>query len=155
MLVAESIASVERCPMAYGSHPKPGDGVPEDVKQKEGRALHALWKRKSKRSQAAFLATLDLSGGYFPQFFRGLRPITLELAEAVAEELDVEIREFSPRLAGELEKLMEGAQWPFRGFSRAEYASLTPEQRHAVEALISGFLRANGAQPARRLRSVL
>jgi transcriptional regulator with XRE-family HTH domain len=155
MLVAESIAAMERSPMAYGSHPKPGDGVPEHVKQEEGRRLHALWKRKAKRSQAAFLATLDLSGGYFPQFFKGLRPITLELAEAVAEELDVDIREFSPRLAGELEKLMEGSQWPFRAFTRAEYATLTPDQRHAVEALISGFLRANGATPGRRLRRVV
>jgi transcriptional regulator with XRE-family HTH domain len=154
MLVDSSIAAMDRWPMAYGNHPKPGDGVPEVVKQEEGRRLHALWKRHAKRSQAAFLSTLDLSGGYFPQFFKGMRPITLELAEAIAEELDVEIREFSPRLAGEIEKLMEGAQWPFRDFTRAEYISLTPEQRHAVEALISGFLRANGAFPTRRLRSV-
>ena len=155
MLVAERIAAIDSPDMAYGSHPKPGDGVPDEVKREEGRRLHLLWKRKAKRSQAAFLATLDLSSGYFPQFFKGLRPITLELAEAIAEELDVEIREFSPRLAGELEKLMEGAQWPFRAFTRAEYITLTPDQRHAVEALISGFLRANGVPSAKRLRRVV
>lgn len=155
MLVATRIAAMDSRQMAYGNHPRPGDGVPEAVKAEEGRRLHALWKRKAKRSQAAFLATLDLSSGYFPQFFKGLRPITLELAEAVAEELDVDIREFSPRLAGELEKLMEGSHWPFRAFTRADYATLTPDQRHAVEALISGFLRANGATPGRRLRRVV
>src|SRR6476469_5842795 len=105
MLVADRIAAIDSRAMAYGSHPKPGDGIPDAIKLEEGRRLHLLWKRKAKRSQAAFLATLELSSGYFPQFFKGLRPITLELAEAIAEELDVEIREFSPRLAGELEKL--------------------------------------------------
>lgn len=155
MLVAGSIAAMERSHMAHGNHPKPGDGVPKNVKAEEGRLLHNLWKRKAKRSQAAFLATLDLSGGYFPQFFKGIRPITLELAEAIAEELDVEIREFSPRLAGEIEKLLEGSQWPFRAFTRADYATLTPDQRHAVEQLISGFLRANGTVTGRRLRRVV
>lgn len=150
MLVADSIAAMDSVPMAYGSHPKPGDGVPESVKREEGRLLHNLWKRKAKRSQAAFLSTLDLSAGYFPQFFNGIRPITLKLAEAVAEELDVDIREFSPRLAGELEKLMEGSPWPFRAFTRAEYATLTPDQRHAVEALVSSFLQANGTPSGRR-----
>jgi transcriptional regulator with XRE-family HTH domain len=155
MLVAGCIAAMESPLMAYGNHPKPGDGVPEAIKKEEGRCLHALWKRKAKRSQAAFLATLDLSGGYFPQFFKGLRPITLELAEAIAEELDVEIRDFSPRLAGDLEKLMEGSHWPFRAFTRTEYDSLSPEQKSAVEALVGGFLRANGPLSARRLRRVV
>lgn len=141
--------------MAYGKHPKPGDGVPDGVKQEEGRLLHNLWKRKAKRSQAEFLGTLDLSGGYMPQFFRGLRPITLELAEAISEELDVDIREFSPRLAGELEKLMEGSQWPFRGFTRADYARLTPDQHHVVEQLVISLLRANGQTPTRRIRRVV
>jgi transcriptional regulator with XRE-family HTH domain len=140
--------------MAYGKHPKPGDGVPEETKREEGKRLHILWGRHKKRSQAAFLATLDLSGGYMPQFFQGLRPITLELAEAFAEELNVDIREFSPRLAAELDKLMEGSQWPFREFSRADFSGLTPEQRHAVEQLVLGFLRANGRVPARRLHRV-
>lgn len=155
MLVAESIALEDRVQMAHGKHPKPGDGVPDSVKQEEGRLLHSLWKRHAKRSQAAFLATLDLSGGYLPQFFRGLRPITIDLAEAIAEELDVDIRDFSPRLAGELEKLLEGAPWPFRGFTRDDYGHLTPDQRHAVEQLVVGFLRANGQLSSRRLRRVV
>jgi transcriptional regulator with XRE-family HTH domain len=150
MLVATSIAAMEISTMAYGNHPKPGDGVPDEVKKREGQLLHALWKRKKKRSQAAFLATLELSAGYFPQFFTGERPITLRLAEAIAEELDVDIREFSPRLARELDKLMEGSPWPFRGFTRAEYATLTSDQRHAVEALVSSFLQANGTPSGRR-----
>jgi transcriptional regulator with XRE-family HTH domain len=155
MLVARSIALNDRAPMAYGKHPKPGDGVPEGTKQEEGRLLHNLWKRKKKRSQAAFLATMELSSGYLPQFFTGLRPITLEFAEAIAEELDVDIREFSPRLAGELDKLMEGSQWPFRGFTRADYAKLAPDQRHQIEQLVLTFLRANGQLPSRRrLRAV-
>jgi transcriptional regulator with XRE-family HTH domain len=141
--------------MAYGKHPKPGDGVPAGTKREEGRLLHNLWKRKAKRSQADFLATLELSGGYLPQFFRGLRPITLELAEAIAEELDVDIREFSPRLASDLDKLIEGSQWPFRGFTRADYAKLTPEQRHTIEQVVLGFLRANGVSSARQIRRVV
>ena len=88
MLVAQPLALVDRVQMAYGKHPKPGDGVPAGTKREEGRLLHNLWKRKAKRSQADFLATLELSGGYLPQFFRGLRPITLELAEAIAEVND-------------------------------------------------------------------
>jgi transcriptional regulator with XRE-family HTH domain len=155
MLVAQSLALSDRVQMAHGKHPKPGDGVPEGTKQEEGRMLHNLWKRKAKRSQAAFLATMDLSSGYLPQFFNGMRPITLDLAEAIAEELDVEIREFSPRLAGELDKLMEGSQWPFKGFTRADYAKLTPDQRVAVEQIVLGFLRANGLSPSRHIRRVV
>jgi transcriptional regulator with XRE-family HTH domain len=129
--------------MAYGIEPDPRDGVPKAVKKAEGEALHRLWKRLKKRTQAEFMASLGKSPGYFPQFFSGQRPITMELALAIAHELDVDIVEFSPRLAKESEKALEASEWPFKRFSRTEYHSLTKAQKEAVEAFVVAFLPEN------------
>lgn len=154
MLVAELIALKDRRLMAYGKHPKAGEGIPGSVKKAEGAALHRLWKRHAKRSQAEFLATLELSGGYLPQFFSGKRPITLELAHALSAELRVDIADFSTRLAAELELKLQASEWPFLEFSRVDYKHLTVEQRSSIEQIVLGFLRANGHIPTKRIRRV-
>lgn len=134
---------------------RPGEGVPADVKVKEGQALHALWKQRKRRTQAEFAADLGFTQGYIPQFFSGIRPLTLELAIRFAAELDVDIVKFSPRLAEAFSKHLQETAWPFQSFSRAEYESLNPAQRAAVESLVGSFLAANGALPTRRIRRVV
>lgn len=155
MLVATSIARVNRSGMSKGKRPKPGDGVPDHIKQEEGEALKKLWDSRAKRTQAVFLADLDLSSGYLPQFFSGTRPIHLDLGVALAAELNVDLADFSPRLAADREKRLQAAEWPFTGFTRADFKHLTPSQRTHVEQSVLEFLRANGHVPARRLRRVV
>jgi hypothetical protein len=140
MLVATSIATVDRAQMADQTDMEPRDGVPDDVKKAEGRALHRLWTRHKKRTQAAFMDSLGYSSGYFPQFFSGQRPITMKLAVAVADELDVDIADFSPRLAKEAQKALLASDWPFTKITRAEYQALTKAQKEAIEAFARTFL---------------
>lgn len=141
--------------MASRKRPRPGDGVPDPVKVEEGRALHSLWKIRKKRTQAVFADSLGYSSGYFPQFFSGMRPLTTELAVAFAAELEVDVVDFSPRLAKELDKALEASEWPFKSFTRTQYLSLTHGQRIAVEGLVVGFLTDSGVLSARRLRRVV
>lgn len=155
MLVASSIAQRDLPPMAKGKRPKPGDGVPDDIKQEEGAALKRLWDSRAKRTQAVFLADLDLSAGYLPQFFAGTRPIYLDLGIALAAELNIDLEDFSPRLARERDQRIQAAEWPFTGFTRADFKHLTPSQRQHVESTVLELLRANGHVPARRLRRVV
>jgi transcriptional regulator with XRE-family HTH domain len=111
-----------------------------------------LWKKRARRTQAAFAADCGFTQGYLPQFFAGLRPLTLNLANQFADELGVEIAEFSPRLAQAFHDELEATQWPFTGFTRAQYLSLTPGQRIAIEAAVVGHLIDNGTVNTRTLR---
>lgn len=154
MLVAGLIAS-GHVPAMANKKPRPGQGVEPSVKKAEGKALHDLWKRRKKRSQAEFAAELGFTQGYLPQFFGGLRPLTVELASKFADELGVDIGDFSPRLAQQFHAELTAAGWPFRGFTREQYDSLTQAQRSAVEALVSGFLHEAAAPASRRLRRVI
>jgi transcriptional regulator with XRE-family HTH domain len=131
---------------------RPGEGIPKDVKKAEGKALHDLWKKRHKRTQAEFAADCGFTQGYMQQFFLGLRPLTLDMANQFAEELAVEIHDFSPRLAEELSKELETGVWPFMGFSRSDYTHLTKAQRQAVERLVGDFLVANGVSAHPRIR---
>jgi len=134
---------------------RPGQGIPDSVKKTEGKALHDLWKRRKKRSQAEFAHSLGFTQGYLPQFFGGLRPLTVDLASRFADELGVDIGDFSPRLAQQFHAELTAAEWPFRGFTRAQYESLTQAQRAAVEGLVNGFLQEHAAPASRRLRRVV
>jgi transcriptional regulator with XRE-family HTH domain len=126
--------------MAYGNGPDSKDGVSAEIKKQEGAALHRVWRRYKKRTQAEFMDSLGLSPNYLPQFFLGKRPITMQLAVALMEELDVDIIEFSPRLAREREKAVEASDWPFRRISRHDYQALTKAQKDAIEAFAATFL---------------
>ena len=136
--------------MAHGKNPGPTDGVPDSVKQAEGTALHKLWKRYKKRTQAEFMESLGKSSGYLPQFFGGKRPITIQLAIAIADELKIEVADFSPRLAHEMDRAMEASEWPFKRISRAEYNSLTKAQKEAVEAFVVAYLPEPKKTPSRK-----
>lgn len=140
--------------MAYKTRPKPGEGIPDTVKKQEGRALHRLWTARKRRSQAEFAAELDYSEGYFPQFFSGMRPLTPDLAVAFATELAVDVADFSPRLAKELEKTVEASEWPFKRITRGQYRLLTPAQREAVEAFVATFLPELEAVSSRQIRRI-
>lgn len=154
MLVAGLIARGDVPAMAT-KKPRPGQGIPDPVKKAEGKALHELWKRRKKRSQAEFAAQLGFTQGYLPQFFGGLRPLTVDLASKFADELGVDIGDFSPRLAQQFHAELTAAEWPFRAFTRAQYESLTQSQKAAVEALVGGFLQELAAPASRRLRRVI
>ena len=155
MLVATSIAAVDRVSMSK-KRPRPGDGVPDAVKREEGQTLHRLWsaRKSQKLTQAAFAAQLGYSPGYFPQFFSGLRPLTLEIATAFAAELDVDIADFSPRLAKERDDVLRARGWPFKRVSQDEYQNLTKAQKDAVEAFVVAFLPEVAASSARKLSRV-
>jgi hypothetical protein len=154
MLFASSIAFDDRSWMAYKTRPKPGEGIPDSVKKQEGRALHKLWTARKRRTQAEFAAELDYSEGYFPQFFSGMRPLTTDLAVAFAAELAVDVSDFSPRLAKELQQSQEAAEWPFQRITRAQYRTLNHAQREAVEAFVATFVPQLESVPSRQIRRV-
>jgi hypothetical protein len=60
--------------MAKRKRARPGEGIPAQTKETEGRALHALWKKRHRRTQAEFAAACGFTQGYLQQFFGGLRP---------------------------------------------------------------------------------
>jgi len=154
VLVVKLIASGNPYGMAKQKRARPGEGIPAHVKKAEGKALHALWARRKRRTQAAFAADCGYTQGYLGQFFAGLRPLTLDMAQKFAEELDVEIAQFSARLAEEQHAELIASKWPFHAFSREEYLLLTPGQRLAAEGAVLGVLRDSGHLPARKLRVI-
>lgn len=126
------------------------DGIPAEIKKEEGEALRKLWARHKKRTQAEFMGSMDLSPNYLPQFFSGLRPINMKLAIAIANELDVDIVKFSPRLAKAADKALEASDWPFKRFTRSQYHALTKAQKEAVEAFVVAFLPDSGVATAKK-----
>lgn len=140
--------------MAKRKRARPGDGIPPEIKKAEGRALHALWKDRHRRTQAVFAADCGFTQGYLPQFFGGHRPLTLELAEKFAEELDIDIGRFSPRLAQQFLDQLAATEWPFRNFTRAEYQTLTHGQRLVIESTVLGNLIDNGTVKNRKFRHI-
>lgn len=114
--------------------------VPVSVKKAEGERLHKLWKAKATRSQAAFAEALDYSPGYLPQFFSGMRPLTVEWAVAFAQELRCDVDDFSPRLAVEIAEESKRVRWPFRQLRPADLEGLTPGQMIEAEAKVLAYL---------------
>lgn len=155
MLVAKSIAVAHRSNVGVTKRQKEIQGVPAELKQQEGAALHKLWKSRHTRSQAEFCAEMELSVGYLPQFFKGLRPITLELALRFATELNVDVGDFSPRLARERDEETARSGWPFRRISREQYALLTPGQRFEIESRILRELIDSGQIQEKHLRRIV
>lgn len=140
--------------MAQRKRARPGDGIPASTKAAEGKALHALWIKRKRRTQAEFAADCGFTQGYIQQFFGGLRPLTLDLAVRFAEELNIEISDFSPRLAAEFDQQMKSTEWPFVGFNREQYLTLTAGQRIDIEDRVKLYLAHSGALTQRKLRSV-
>jgi hypothetical protein len=154
-VLVDNLIALKHVPgMAKHKRARPGDGVPAEVKEAEGAALHALWKKRKRRTQAEFADSCGFSQGYLPQFFAGLRPLTLELAERFAEELAVDVGQFSPRLAEQFHADLAASEWPFRGFTRSDYMKMTPGQRVALEAMVVGHLMDLGIISARTLRKL-
>jgi hypothetical protein len=121
------------------SRPKPGEGIPQAIKDEEGRLLGNLWKRLAKRSQGEFAAkVLNSTQGNFSHYVGGRRPITLEVAEAIAAELQCQIREFSPRLAAEKEAIEAAKRkmWPFRTLEPDAFSGVSLGKLLSIEGLI-------------------
>jgi transcriptional regulator with XRE-family HTH domain len=154
MLVENLIAKRHVPAMPKRHRARPGEGIPPEIKEEEGRLLHSIWRRRKKRTQAEFAEASGFTQGYVQQFFSGERPLTLEKAQLFAAELDVDIADFSPRLANELAKELESGVWPFQAFTRKDYTGLTKTQRATVENLVCEFLQANGAQAHPKVRKL-
>jgi transcriptional regulator with XRE-family HTH domain len=155
MLVATSIATVDRVHMPKRKRQGPGDGIPPHVKKEEGLALWNLWERRKRRTQAEFMESIGYSSGYLPQFFGGKRPISIDLAVAIANELKVDIADFSPRLAKDMDKAVEASGWPFKRFTRHQYRDLTQAQKEAVEAFVVAYLSDVESSGSRKMRRIV
>lgn len=139
VLVARLIAERHRPGMSSRKkRARPGEGVPPEVKQREGQALHLLWKKRATRTQQSFAEEHNATQGYLGFFFRGDRPLTADWAQWFAKELGVEVREFSPRLAAEIVRQQVQQEWPFKTISRDRFYSLSEGQRIALEGQILG-----------------
>lgn len=131
------------------------DGVPAETKKQEGKALARLWRLNRKRSQAEFADALGFSQGNFSHYVGGRQPIPLEIGIAIAEELDVKLADFSPRLAAELEaeKAREARIWPFRHLRPDTLHGLTRGQLMAVESAMLRQIEEFQPAPAPAVRS--
>jgi transcriptional regulator with XRE-family HTH domain len=118
--------------------PGPGEGIPEEVRKREGELLRALWTKHAKRSQADFAEDLGFTQGVVSQLFAGIRPLNALRASQFAKELGVEVQAFSPRLAREIAEQSALAEWPFERITPERYFSLTRGQRIAIEGRVLG-----------------
>ena len=158
MLDAVSIASLHDWPMQKDAD---GGGIPRATKVSEGRALKALWDARragpNPLSQADFsVERLELSAGYLPQFFGGIRPLTLRIAKKFADYIGCSVAEFSPRLAKEAEREKSLVEWPF-DFDPELLEGLSPGQMVALSGMIKGWIidqQTGGKSTPRRSRSV-
>lgn len=74
-----------------------------EVHRTESRALHAIWKARTRISQEAFGAKYGLgTQGAIGHFLNGRSALHLKAAMAFAKELGCEVGDFSPRLAKEI-----------------------------------------------------
>lgn len=115
------------------------------VKEKDGwrkqepRELKRLWDAHHKMSQAEFAATYGLgTQGNISHYFAGRRPLTLDVARAVADHLGCRIEDFSPRLAKELKRQSSLMEWPFPRIDPARWWRLTPGQKLRIEGMVEG-----------------
>lgn len=140
--------------MATHKRAKPGQGVPSEVKRKEGAVLHELWKRRKIRTQAEFAAHCGFTQPYLNQFFKGLRPLTVDVAERFAAELNVDVSDFSPRLAHEAIQAHIASSWPFVRVSREQFKLLSRGQQFEIESRILRELIDSGLLVEHNLRRI-
>lgn len=144
--------------MGERSRPKPGEGVPQDVRSREGKTLGALWKahaQLTKRTQEQFAEEMGFSQGNFSHYVGGRRPIPLDIGMALAKEMGCTIADFSPRLAAELARKESErlAPWPFQSVAPERISSLSPGLRLQVEgALLEELDRIESRAKAPRKR---
>lgn len=117
----------------------------EPIHVEESEALARLFKQHSKLSQAAFGAEYDLgTQGNVWQYLKARSPLNISAAVKFANGLGVDVRDFSPRLADEIDQLIEGVPdteagsdaWPFKSVSQAKIVALTPKQILDLEAAL-------------------
>jgi hypothetical protein len=127
--------------MAERNRPKPGEGIPDDVKIAEGKALAALWKqhaRATKRTQEQFAEEMGFGQGNFSHYVGGRRPIPLDIGMALAKEMKCNLADFSPRLARELVERQNRRlePWPFDNVHPSRVGKLTPGKRLQLEGIL-------------------
>lgn len=138
--------------MATNKRPKPGDGIPDEVKIAEGKALAALWKARSWRSQEKFAEEMKFSQGNFSHYVGGRRPIPMDVALAVTKELKCRLEDFSDRLAKEHAKARATrlVKWPFVDILPQQLARLTPGQLKRAEGALMEELERIASQTHER-----
>jgi hypothetical protein len=119
------------------SRPYVPDGLPIELKKREGEALKRIWDIRRPMSQAAFaVEVLGLSAGILPQFFSGMRPLRIEIAEKFAAALGCSVADFSARLAQEASQSRSLVRWPFESVTLSDVAALAPHELILAEAAL-------------------
>lgn len=82
--------------------------VPAAVREREARALKALFEQRVTETRKDFAKKWGLSSAAMVyQHLEGLRPLSLVAAAKFAAGIGCTLRDFSPRLAGELDNVLD------------------------------------------------
>lgn len=141
-LVADITSAANICPMARTESRK---AKIEPIHREEAAALKRLYDAKTDGlSQAAFAAEYDLgSQGNLWQYLNAHSPLNAHAASKFAAALGVQVRDFSPRLADEIEGLASGQgpaptpgsrPWPFRRLSEKKIRALNQKDFLLLES---------------------
>lgn len=115
----------------------PRKAIVTDEHRQEAAKLKAIWLRAPRPEQGAFGETYEIGGqSAVSNFLRGDSPLSLKAARGFARGLNIEIADFSPRLAAEAAKNIEAAP---------ELSKLSPET-------IEWALKYEKASPAERAK---
>lgn len=117
----------------------------EQWQQEDAGRLSALFKSKSRLSQAEFGAQYEIgSQGMVWQYLSGRRPLNIKAAGAFARGLGVKIEDFSPEIAKQVvaaskktgEQPVEPKPWPFDRVDQRKVAALDTGGKARLEAAI-------------------
>lgn len=79
-----------------------------DGREKENEALKEIFNNKKKElglTQAILAEKLDVSQGAVNMYLNSINPLNTQIASRFAELLNVQVSDFSPRLAAEIERM--------------------------------------------------
>ena len=81
-----------------------------DGREKENEALKEIFNRKKKElglTQAVLAEKLNVSQGAVNMYLNSINPLNAQIASRFAELLNVQVSDFSPRLAAEIERMAQ------------------------------------------------
>ena len=81
-----------------------------DGREKENEALKEIFNKKKKElglTQAILAEKLDVSQGAVNMYLNSINPLNTQIASRFAELLNVQVSDFSPRLAAEIERMAQ------------------------------------------------
>lgn len=102
--------------------------VPSHVREREARALKDLFAKRVTETRKDFAKRMGLSSAAMVyQHLEGVRPLSLVAAAKFAAGIGCRIRDFSPRLDGELDQVLRLQPPAARAFAPA---GVTPLEQH-------------------------